>query len=134
MSKVTRCGVGLMKADVLIDAQLVIDPVWKNYPKVFHIWVYIQSCKEVSYGLIAKSFGISVNSVAKHIRTMKEMEFSSGAPVLQVDSIFNKEKTNKISDYRITSSFAFRNPDVDIIADVRNSPAPESFNSDDSSF
>ena len=110
MSEVKRCGDGLIKVGINVDAQLVIDPVWQKYPKLFQIWVYIQGCKYgVSYGAIAKAFGISTNAVAKHIKTMKGLEFQSGAPVLEVASVFDKDKKNKRSVYRVTVASDFRN-------------------------
>ena len=96
MSKVINNGSSLIKDGVDIDVQLVIDPVWKRYPKLFHIWVYIQSKDSVSYSLIARDFDISVNAVAKHIKTLKELCFKSGDPVLEI----------KNGEYTVTVSAA----------------------------
>lgn len=97
-NKVVKCGVSMHP--VSIDTQMISHPMWHRNPKLFHIWTYLHSTSETSYGAIAKAMGTSKDTVKRNLAKLKILGMDYGLVMFSVEQICNTGTSTKVI-YRI---------------------------------
>ena len=97
-NKVVKCGVSLHP--VAIDTPMISHPMWHKNPKLFHIWAYLHSTSETSYGAIAKAMGSSKDAVKQNLAKLKLLGMDYGLVMFSVEQICNTGTSTKVI-YRV---------------------------------
>ena len=104
MNKVERNGVVLN--GTVISNEMISHEMWHKNPKLFQLWVYLQSCNEVTYGSIGDALGCNKRSVERHIKGLKELGFKYGVSLLETVKLkyCPDSKTRKVI-YKVSNNF-----------------------------
>jgi len=102
MTKIIKCGVVRENEGVKIDVGLMVDPVWDKHPRLFQIWVYMQSVDDVTYESLSVAFGVGVRCMSQHLQKMKELRFSNGEPILVIKT--SDGASRRKAEYTVTVS------------------------------
>jgi len=96
---------GFIENAVCLSKEMISHPVWAKHPKLFHLWVYIQSSREVTYGSMAKALGCEKKTIEKNIKKLKTIGSEFGIELLSTNlKLFDADNKVKVVEYIISNN------------------------------